>query len=173
MGVFIFILFFTKSILLKHIVRHMDCAFLHQSFFRTASIANQRRFIKRIKKINSKEWVITSYLLFPLVSENIDLKKLKITHSRTGGFQFACEQECPAAGTSQRQDQNLGSGFCIRLVVVYSISCCDSDFQPTSLLGGKCLHTCITSVPIGEHLKILTIIQFGIPIYGPMTGFRL
>lgn len=54
-------------------------------------------------------------------------------------------------------------------LVVDSISWYDSDFQPSSLPGGECLHTCITSVSICEHLKILTVIHFGILIYGPMT----
>ena len=72
------------------------------------------------------------------------------------------------AGTYRLKDQKRGSGFGVILVVAYSISWYDSDFQPSFLPGGECLHTCITSVSICEHLKILTI-QFGILIYGLMT----
>ena len=72
-------------------------------------------------------------------------------------------------GTYRLKDQKLGSGFGVIRLVAYSISWYDSDFQPSSLPGGECLHTCITSVSICEHLKILTVIQFGILIYGLTT----
>lgn len=92
---------------------------------------------------------------------------MKTKHSL--GLKLACEQYCLEVAVSQQQDPQLWAGFCIRLVVVSSISWSDSDLQPSSLLGGEWLHTSMTSVPEGEYLKTLSIIQPGIPNHAPKT----
>lgn len=100
-----------------------------------------------------------SYLFFPLASENIDLT-IETRHLHTCGLKFACGQDCPVADTPSLWDQILRSEFCIRRVVGYPISWHDSDFRclpEASWLGGDCLCTCVTSVPVGQHFKILAM----------------
>lgn len=120
---------------------------------------------KRIKR----KWTKPASFLYFFWSVEIVLT-LKNENQTLLGLKLACEQCCPEGTVPHQKDPRLWARFCIRLVVVYSISWSDSDLQPASLLGGEWWHTYMISVPEEQHLKTLNIIQPGMPNRAPKAG---